>query len=160
MLWGNLLTSLGEARAWSWGAFGLFTWGFLEGGHPGGKVWRTGVAEFSWETEEDVVIMTTANTFWTWELPRPPVIPMGELHSCPAVEVWAVPVHRWDRGKGRGFTWDLRTCQCSASFTKLLSSEEEMCIFSTSASREPSHSWSLARILESRGPSEVTIALL
>lgn len=69
MLRDNLLTSLGEARAWSWGAFGLFTWGFLEGGHPGGKVWKTGVAKFSWETEEDVVVMTTANTPWTWELP-------------------------------------------------------------------------------------------
>ena len=102
ILWNNLLTSLGEARAWSWGAFGLFIWGFLEGGHPGGKIWRSGVAEFSWETEEDVVVMTTANTSWTWELPRAPCYHHGWASLLPCCGGVGSTWSQVRRGRGEG----------------------------------------------------------
>ena len=148
MRWGTLLTRLGEARAWSWGAFTVAkAWalhsGVLEGGRLGGKSRRTGQAELSWGAEEEDVDGNDYNKH-VLDLRTSTGLPLSttcEPHTCSALEVWVVPVHRWNGGGGGGFAPDHRTSQCSACFIKPLSGEVEMFILSTSPSREPRHGW-------------------
>ena len=135
-LWGNLLTTLGEARAWSWGAFAALhlgvPWGWTSGrkslknkcgwiqlGNRGG----CGCNDYSKH-----VLDLRAST--------------GLLLSA---RVSLTPALQWRWGRC------LSTGETGERGGGLPGISEPASALPLSASREPSQSWSLARILESRG---------